>query len=141
MGKISLIKKIKLFFLYKKTLSNNSRKLQELFSIKIDRASRFYTVRNIPKELIGEEYSLNTNDINRISKKYIDDYLKDLSIFLNENGLKELYKSYDVRKIDKYSYVLIFGYSLFNSVRYYNILYYILIPIITILSSFFIFFY
>ncbi len=126
---MSLYNKIKLFNSYKSTINSIRIELLAKYMIKIDRAYRMYTVLNIPPNLIGDNYSLKRSDIDKISEGYIKEYIKSFSNFLDEKNLRELYKSYDIKKVDKYSYLLVFGYSLFNSVKYYNNIYYKLLPL------------
>ena len=131
-----MFRKIKLFWSYKKSIKNSKFELLQKFNIRIDRASRLYTVINIPEEIIGEAYSLKKSDIDRISENYLREFSSGLSKFLNEKGLQELYDLYEINKVDKYSYLMIFGFSLFKSTKYYNWLYWVVIPVIslTILS-------
>ncbi len=128
-----LIKNIRLFKTFKRMINDNASDLLENFNIKIDNASRLYTVINIPNDLVGEAYSLKKSDIDRISENYIKQYSSDLSKFLNSRGLSELYSFYKTEKVGKYSYLLIFGYSQFKSDIYYKNLYYRAIPISIIL--------
>jgi len=132
--KISLFKKIKLFRSFSKVLKENSSELELKFGIRIDNAKRLYTVLNIPKDLIGEEYSLKKSDIDRISENYIRQYSADLGGYLNLKGLNELYKFYKIDKVDKYSYLIVFGFSLFKSDKFYDRIYYRLIPSLLLLS-------
>jgi hypothetical protein len=137
MKNVSWIKKIKLFNSYKRIIEQNKSELNSRFGIRIDNAKRLYTVLNIPEELIGEAYSLKTSDINRISENYVKQYSQELSDYLNKKDLAELFDFYEIKKVDKYSYLIIFGFSLFKSNKYYNILYYVVLPttiICTILS-------
>jgi hypothetical protein len=131
---MNIFKKIRLFLNYRKTLINNKNILAEKFNIRIDGAQRMYTVINVPEELVGEAYSLKTSDINRISENFVRKYNEDLSKFLNSNNLTELYKIYEIKKVDKYSYLIVIGFSLLNSAKLYNRLYYIVIPTIFIAS-------
>ena len=133
MTDISFFRKIKLFSIYKKTINKNKLKLERELNIRIDSAERLYTVLNIPEELYGE-FTLKTSDIDKISENYIREYNFQVSKFLVEIGLSELFQSYEVRKVDKYSYLLIIGFSLFRSNVYYNNIYFKLIPITIILS-------
>jgi hypothetical protein len=133
MKSISLFKKIKLFQLYKKIVSENRNELSSKFGIRIDNAYRLYTVLNIPEDLIGEAYALKKSDIDKISESYIKEYSSELSKFLISKGLKELYDYYQVNKVGKYNYLLIFGFSLFRSNKFYNNLYYKLTPTLIIL--------
>lgn len=133
---ISLWSKIKLFNDYKKIIKENKVELENKFNVRVDNASRLYTVLNIPEELIGEAYALKKSDIDKISENFIKQYGSELSTYLNTKGLGELYKYYEIKKVDKYSYLLVFGFSLLKSDKYYNNLYYKVIPasIVTVTS-------
>jgi hypothetical protein len=100
-----------------------------------------YTVINIPEDIIGEAYSIKKSDIDRISENYIKEYSSELSKFLNKNGLSELFEFYEIKKVDKYSYLVVIGFSLFRSNEYYSKLYWRYIPIssLIILSLFILF--
>ncbi len=125
---VSLIKKIKLFYNFSKSIKKNKAILSNRFNVRIDNANRLYTVLNVPEELVGEAYSLKKSDIDRISETYTREYTRELAEFLNEQGLQELYEIYEIRKVDKYSYLIIIGFRLFNSPKYFNRLYYIVLP-------------
>lgn len=134
MKKVSLYKKIKLFNSFKKIVNENNSELKNKFNIRIDKAYRLYTVLNIPEELIGDAYSLKKTDIDRISENFISAYGTELSEYLIKKGLNELFEYYEIKKVDKYSYLLVYGFSLFKSHKYYNNLYWKIIPTSTILS-------
>ncbi len=129
-----LIKKLNLFRTFGKVLRKNKVELRSKFFIRIDNARRLYTVINIPEELIGEAYSLKKSDIDRISQTYIQEYTKDLAKYLNEKGLSELYEVYEIKKVDKYSYLVIIGFSGFKSTIFFNWFYYAVLPV-SILSG------
>jgi hypothetical protein len=131
MKKISFFKKLSLFSFYKKTLKLNRIRLERELNIRFDSAYRLYTVLNIPQELYGE-FTLKKSDIDKISENYIREYSFEVSKFLKSVGLNELFKSYEVRKVDKYSYLIVIGFSLFRSNVFYNNIYYKLLPILTI---------
>lgn len=133
MKNVSLIKKIKLFNSFKKIIKENQSELSLKFNIRTDKANRLYTVLNIPEELIGEAYSLKKADIDRISQNYIRQYSAELSEFLNKKGLSELFDFYKMDKVGKYSYLIVFGFSLFKSHKYYNALYFGVIPSLSVI--------
>lgn len=139
MKDVSLFKKIKLFNIYKSIINKNRTELSAKFGLRVDNAYRLYTVLNIPQELVGEAYSLKKSDIDKISENYIREYSAELAKFLNSKGLKELYDYYQVDKVGKYNYLLVFGFSLFRSNKFYNDIYYKLIPATLILSLLLIF--
>jgi len=129
-----MLRKIKLFYSYIKSIKKNQFELEQKFNLRIDKANRLYTVINVPEYLVGEAYSLKKSDIDRISESFLREYSAELSKYLNKIELQELYEVYEIKKVDKYSYLLIFGFSLFKSNKYYNWLYFGLIPF-TALSS------
>ena len=132
---MGFFKKIRLFSSYKKIIVDNRVNLEGQFNLRIDRASRVYTVLNIPEELYGEPYNIRKSDIDAISQTYITEYIKRLSDYLNSIGLNELYDFYEpIKKIDKYSYLIVLGFNPFNSVRYNNFIWLKLVPIISIIS-------
>lgn len=136
---MTILKKLNLFFSYRRAIKDSKNILRERFNIRIDGAQRLYTVINVPEELVGEAYSLKTSDINRISENYIRGFNEELANFLNTKGLSELYEIYEIKKVDKYSYLVVIGFSLFKSQRFYNILYYIFLPsvILSLITLFF----
>jgi hypothetical protein len=134
MKNISLFKKINLFNKFKKIVKKSKSELELKFNIRIDNAYRLYTVINIPEELIGEAYSLKKSDIDRISENYIRKYSSDLASYLNSKELNELYNFYKIDKVGKYSYLIVIGFALFKSDKFYNNIYYKLIPSTLILS-------
>jgi hypothetical protein len=123
-----ILKKLSLFRTFGKILRKNKIELRSKFFIRIDNARRLYTVLNVPEELVGEAYSLKKSDIDRISQNYIQEYTKELAQFLNEKGLNELYEVYEIKKVDKYSYLIVIGFSGFKSTTYFNWFYYAVLP-------------
>lgn len=134
MKKISFFKKLKLFKVFKDVVKSNQNELGQKFGVRIDRAYRLYTVLNIPEELIGEAYVLKKSDIDRIAEAYIKDFSKELREFLNSKGLTELYDYYSLNKVDKYSWHLVMGFSLFRSNEWYDKLYFRYIPIGSVIA-------
>jgi hypothetical protein len=133
MANISFFKKLSLFSYYKKIVKQNKIKLERELNIRIDSAQRLYTVLNIPEELYGE-FTLKKSDIDKISESYIKEYMFEVAKSLREMGLNELFESYEVKKVSKYSYLLVVGFSLFRSNVFYNNLYYKFLPTLAVLS-------
>lgn len=128
---MSIIKDLKLYFSYKKILRKNRVRLQSDFNIRIDNADRMYTVLNIPTDLFEEPYNLRKIDIDSIAQKYIKDYINGLSQFLNSIGLSEIYDFYEpIKKVDKYSYLVVIGFKQLDSVEINKIIYRILLPVL-----------
>lgn len=134
MKNISFFKKLKLFRFYKKVLNDNRNQLEQKFGLRIDRSYRVYTVLNIPEEIIGEAYTLKKSDIDRISEVYIKEYTRELSQFLGKLGVGELCDFYEMKKVDKFSWLLVMGYSLFRSNEWYDKLRFRYLPISVITS-------
>ena len=131
--KTNIFKKIYLFFIFRRNLLKAETDLKIQFNIRVDKIFRFYTVLNVPSEVVEEPYNLRKSDVDTISKNYVREFNFQLSQFLNSRGLTELYDLYDMEKVDKYSYLLVFGYSLFNTKRLANSLIYFWAPIVSIL--------
>jgi hypothetical protein len=133
--KTSFLKKLRLFLSYRKSIKANKAEILQKFGFRIDNANRLYTVLNIPEELVGEAYSLKKSDIDTISQNFIKEFVKETSTLLDSKGLTELYDIYEVKKVDKYSYLIVVGFSLFKSNTFYNRLYYVFIPTTVILGA------
>lgn len=118
--KANLFRKISLFFTYKKIIKNIQTELELDFSARIDSIGRIYTVLNIPFEIFEEPYNLRKSDIDNLSKTYINEFRRRFSDFLISKGLMELFDLYEVKKVDKYSYLLVFGFSLVNTKKLAN---------------------
>lgn len=116
--KLNIFRKFKLFLFYRKTIKNINEELLSNYNLRIDRSNRMYTILNIPEELIEEPYNLRKQDIDTIASSFIKEYTKELSEFLDTKGLKELYSFYRVEKVEKYSYLLVYGFSLFKSHKF-----------------------
>ena len=119
---MGLFKKINLFFTYRSVLKSIKRELEMDYNARIDNIYRIYTVVNLPDVLFEEPYNLRTTDIDSIARNYIVDFRRNFSDYMVRKGLMELFEIYEVRKVDKYSYLLIFGFSLFNTRKVANTL-------------------
>lgn len=132
---MNIFKKIRLFWSYRDILNKNRVLLEGDYNVRIDNAFRLYTVLNIPDETFGEPYNLRTGDIDTISQTYLREYIGKLSDLLNNLGLSELYDFYEpVKRVEKYSYLIVLGFKPFNSVKYNNILYFRIIPLLVFLT-------
>lgn len=123
-GKISLYKKLKLFREFKKILKLNENEINQIFGSRVDNAYRIYNVLNVPEEMIGEPYNLRKSDIDRFAETMIKEYSSKISEYLDSKGLKEMYDFYEIKKVDKYAYLVVLGFSLpnnpFRSNKYYD---------------------
>jgi len=94
-----------------------------------------YTVLNVPTNLVDEPYNLRKEDIDLISQNYIKEYISELSKYLNSIGVSEMYDFYEpIKKVDKYSYLIVLGFKQLDSVEINKIMYRVLIPTISVLS-------
>lgn len=137
MKNLSLYKKISLYFTYIKLIRGIENDLKRQFNTRVDRVGRLYTVLNIPPSLIEEPYNLRKSDLDTIAQTYVKEFSNELSKFLNSRGLVELYDFYDIEKVDKYSYLIIYGYSLFNTQKAAKSIMFRWIPTIATLSLFY----
>lgn len=134
---MNVFKKIGLYRSYKKIIKKNKIELEGNFNLKIDYVNRLYTVVNVPIDLVGEPYNLRKSDIDNISEKYLKEYISSSSDFLNSIGLFELYGFYEpIKKVDKYSYLIILGFKHMNSLSYTKFKI-ISISILSLISIFF----
>ena len=108
---LNIIKKFRLLFTYIKIIINNKSVLNESYKIRYDYIFRLYTIINIPTDLIPEAYDLKKSDIDKLSQSYVSDFMVNISSLLNKIGLIELYVVYDLKKVDKYSYLVVIGFK------------------------------
>jgi hypothetical protein len=133
---MNIFKKINLFFTYRSSIISIQKELELEYNARIDNIYRIYTVVNLPDILFEEPYNTRTSDIDSISRRYILEFRQNFSDFLVKKGLLELFDIYEVRKVDKYSYLLIFGFSLFNTKKTANriFIFSILLTLISIIT-------
>jgi hypothetical protein len=132
MKRMSFFKRLRLYRYYKSVIKGNAAELQKNFGIRIDRANRLYTVLNVPSDNIGEAYNLKKSDIDKIAEGYIKDFSAEIAKYLDSKGLKEMYDFYNIEKVDKYSYLIVFGPNkdkIIDSEVYTKNLYYRILPI------------
>jgi len=131
---MGILKDLSLFFSYKSAIRKNKVRLEGDFNMRIDNADRLYTVLNIPTNLVEEPYNLRQSDVDNIAQNYIRDYINELSKFLNSIGISELYDFYEpIKKVDKYSYLIVIGYKQLDSVEINKIIYRIILPVISVI--------
>lgn len=129
-----MFKKLKVFLNYRRTIKNIEENLERQLNARVDNAYRIYTVVNVPVEVFEEPYNFRKSDIDKISEKYIKEYFSKLSDILNKNGLIEMYNVYDIKKVDKYSYLTVIGFSLFRTDKLFTKILLRWIPISLLLS-------
>jgi len=126
---MGFFRKLYLFFVFRKKLLKIETDLKIQFNIRVDNIYRLYTVLNIPTDIVDEPYNLRRSDIDSLSRNYIAEFNYRMSEFLNQRGLTELYRIYDMEKVDKYSYLLVFGFSLLDTRRMANYLLFFWLPL------------
>jgi hypothetical protein len=136
MRKVNFFKKLKLFFEYRRLLKSIDFELETNLNARIDSVSRIYTVINLPEDVIEEPYNFRKSDIDALAQTFIKQYTSDLSTFLNKKGLSELYNFYEIKKVSKYSYLLVFGFSQFDSKKVAIRFIWTLVSLVTILTLF-----
>lgn len=130
--KTSLWNKLKLFREYRKVIKLSETEIGEIFGSRIDNAYRIYNVLNIPEEMIGEPYNMRKTDIDRFAETMVKEYSTKISEYLDGKALKEMYDFYEIRKVDKYAYLVVLGFSLpnepFRSNEYYDMIKFRILP-------------
>lgn len=130
---MGIFKDLKLFFNYRRNIRKNRVELLSKFNMRIDNADRMYTVLNIPEDIFDEPYNIRKEDIDSIAQTYVREYVSKLSEYLNSIGVSELYSFYEpIRKVEKYSYLIILGYRQLDSVEINKIIYRIFLPILIV---------
>jgi hypothetical protein len=129
-NRISFFSRVRLFREYRKALKKNRSELETLLGLRVDRAHRMYTVLNVPEEVVGEAFSLKKSDIDRISENYIKEYLAEVGRYLNAKDMAELYSVYEIKKVDKYSYLVVIGFAMFRSNELYDRIYLRTLPVV-----------
>lgn len=127
--KKSLFKSLKLYSIYRKIVKEKETEITQRFNSRIDRVYRIYTVLNVPTDLIEEPYNLRKQDIDTLSARFISEFTTQISNYLNSIGLAELYDLYEIRKVDKYSYLVVIGFSLFRTDKFFSSLFFRWLPI------------
>lgn len=129
-----LYRSIKFYFHYRRVILKNKAFLKQKFNIDVDWVNRLYTVVNVPDEDLEPPYNVRKADIDLLSKRYIDEYIKELNRWFSNNGLKEFVEMYDYQKLDKFSHLFVIGYSMFRTNRVANFFYYFFLPLLLITS-------
>lgn len=114
MANVSIWRKIGLYRQYSKVISSSRAALGQM-NFRVDMVDRLYTVVNVPEELFEGIYDARKSDAMRISQGYMAEYLRNISRTFNEMGLSELYRVYDTRMVDKHSFLVVIGFSLFDT--------------------------
>jgi len=131
--KNSIFKTLKLYRVFKKTIKKNKLILSKDYGLRVDRSYRLYRVINLPvKKDIESPYNINKKDIDVFVESMIKDYANKTGSYLNSIGLSEMYDFYDIKEVEKNSYLLVIGFSIknvnFRSDVFYKNIYYRLIP-------------
>lgn len=138
MKRASFWKKIKLFKEFRRIIKLNETEIKEIFGARIDNAYRIYNVLNIPEEMIGEPYNLRKTDIDRFAETMVKEYSMKISEYLDSKQLKEMYDFYEIKKVEKYAYLVVLGFSLprdnFRSNKYYDNIKFRVIPAVSIFA-------
>ena len=128
---VSYLKKIRLMRSYLKTIRNNRLELSEL-NLRVDNAGRIYTVLKLPEE--SEVYGVD------IAKEKITEFINKVDNLLLKLNLKEMVGIRDIKTLEDNNYLLVFGFSLINTPKFFtNLIIYsgiTLIALITLLIIF-----
>jgi hypothetical protein len=105
-----MLKKYRLYRLYKSLIKKHEAEFLEKFNVKIDRVGRLYTVINMPPQLD----TFGPKDGPRITKTLLQNWLNKLDNFLIEIGVKELTKVQELTELDESNYLLIIRFNYLN---------------------------
>lgn len=106
-----MFQKIKLYSEYKKIIRENEEELQNKFSLRRDLVNRLYTVIHLDDEIVKQYYPED------ISKPYIAKFSTEVDNFLSTKGLRELVALRKVERITDEDYLVVIGYSLFDTAK------------------------
>lgn len=113
MKKIPLFKKLKLYNQYRKIIRDNREILSgPTLNLRVDRVYRLYTVINMPDDVKTYGKSL--------TEKYLKEYISSVDSKFNEIGLGELVGIIDMNKIDETNYLVVFGFSLMDTAKFWT---------------------
>lgn len=130
---MNFFKKLNFYLLFSDMISKNKEDLLKLFGMRVDRVNRLYTVINLSNDKLEEPYDLRKSDVDKIASIYLKDYISRISTFLDSISLKELYQLYEIKKLDKYNYLVVIGFSLFKTHKVANNLFFKIIPTFIVL--------
>jgi hypothetical protein len=116
---MNFVKKLKLFFIYRDILLKNKKTILDFTyqfendkrvqpKLRIDNVLRVYGVINLPEEV-------STYMDGKLVQKHITSYIRSIDNTFNKVGLNELVGLRDLKQIDETHYLIVFGFSQFNT--------------------------
>ena len=122
-----MFKNFKLYLAYRKVLKENSKELLDIFKLQIDAVDRLYTVINLDPKLVEKYY---TEDL---SGPTIREFLGKVDRYMTAKGLMELVGIRKITKVDDFNYLVVLGFTLFDTSKFYKRLIYL--SIFSIIST------
>ena len=121
---MKIFKNIKLFFNYRNAIRKNKKTItshQYQFdrdnrlqpSLRVDNVLRIYGVINLPEEV-------QTYMEGKLIQKHIGSYIRSVDTMLNKCGLNELVGIREMKQLDETHYLVVFGFSQFNTTKIAN---------------------
>lgn len=125
-----MFNRFKLYLAYRKFLKENSKELLEIFNLQIDTVDRLYTVINLDPKQVEKYY---TEDL---SGPTIREFLGKVDRYMLTKGLIELVGILKIDRIDDFNYLVVLGFTLFDTVTFYKrLIYTIILAIITTITA------
>jgi hypothetical protein len=138
--KVSLIKKLKLYFQYRKLLKEHKRNLLKTLGLKLDWLYRPYTVLpiQIPQEDIDTYGNPNLPSYINLKENYVKGYIKECDALFKTIGLSELVAIIKIEEYEENIVAIAFGFSLMDMAKFFNRIIYssLFIIILSIISIF-----
>jgi hypothetical protein len=105
--KLNLSKRLRYFYMYKKTLKYYKKDLKSKYNLEIDRLQRMWTVISIPKE--------NLQDVKKYGHKYIDNevenFIKETDIYFRQINIVEFIKIENIEIINPLEVGVVFSFK------------------------------
>lgn len=126
--KLGFIKRLKLYFQYKKIIKKNIKELTKpKYGLRVDYVNRIYTVLTLNDDVktYGED----------LTEKQITNYISTVDKFFSKIGISEYVGIIDIKKETDLDYLIIFGFKFINTPKLANrlIMFIVSIPILLLL--------
>lgn len=113
MGNISFLKKVKMFFIYKKIVDLNKKTLLDnSLNLRIDNVYRIYTVLNMTDDV--KTYGIS------VAERIITEYVQKMDVVFSNMNLSEYIGILDVEQLSETDFLIVFGFSHFNTAKLLN---------------------
>ena len=105
--KLNLSKRVRYFYLYKKTVKAHKSELKSNFNLEVDRLQRIWTVISIPQE--------NAQDVKKYGHKYIDNevenFIKETDKYFRQINIVEFIKIENIEILNPLEVGVVFSFK------------------------------